>query len=62
MTKAIRIENADNSNHKVRVTSQTKNADGEWVDSGDSVQIDHPTAMTTLTVWKGRRLIVEEVE
>lgn len=60
MTKSVRIENADTSNHPVRVTVQERNASGEWVDRPSPVQLDHPTFMTTLTIYDGRRLVIEE--
>ena len=60
MTKAVRIENADTSNHPVRVTVQVKNADGNWVEEPSCAQIDMPTAMTTQYIHSGRRLVIEE--
>lgn len=60
MTKAIRIENADLSPYPVRVTGQTKNAAGEWVDEPSSIQLDHPTMMTLQYIHSGRRLVIEE--
>lgn len=61
MTKTVRVENADTSSWPVRVTTQEKNADGEWVDVPSPVQIDYPCAMATATIHSGRRLIVEEL-
>lgn len=60
MTKSVRIENADNSSHKVRVYAEDKNAAGEWVRSTEPAQLDLPTAMITSTIWKERRLVIEE--
>ena len=60
MTKAVRIENADTSNHKVRVYVEDKNAAGEWVRSTEPAQLDVPTAMLTQTIWKERRVVIEE--
>lgn len=60
MTKQVRIENADTSNHPVRVTTQVKNAEGQWVDEAYSVQLDQPTAMTSQFIHSGRRLVIEE--
>lgn len=60
MTKQVRIENADTSNHPVRVTGQVKNADGQWVEEPSCAQIDMPTAMTTQYIHIGRRLVIEE--
>ena len=63
MTKKVRIENADTSNHPVRVTTQKQNESGEWVndETVPPVQIDHPAMMTEQFIWSGRRLIVEEL-
>lgn len=62
MTKAIRIENADNSIHKVRVYRETKNEAGEWVrsDSAQPVNLDTPTQLVQDYVHSGQRLVVEE--
>ena len=40
MTKTVRIENGDTSNHKVRVQSQIKNAQGEWAFSQRIMLVD----------------------
>ena len=64
MTKHIRIENADNSDHKVRVYIEDQTADGTWVRTGqaDNLSLDFPTAMVDATVWSNRRLVIEEVK
>lgn len=64
MTKNVRIENADTSDHKVRVRAQYLNTEtGEWADAATEPAVDltHPTAMSTVTIWKEKRLIVEEI-
>lgn len=63
MTKAIRIENADTSTHKVRVYRENKNEAGEWVrrDEVPAAALDTPTQMLTDYVHSGQRLVVEEV-
>ena len=63
MTKAIRIENADTSDHKVRVYRENKNEAGEWVrsDAAQPESLDTPTQMLTEYVHSGQRLVVEEV-
>lgn len=63
MTKAIRIENADTSNHKVRVYRESKNAAGEWVrnDAVPPLNLDNPTQLVQDYVHSGQRLVVEEV-
>jgi hypothetical protein len=60
MTKSIRIENADTSDHKVNVFVERKNATGEWERVGDPIKLDHPTFMHVGTIWQGQRLVVEE--
>jgi hypothetical protein len=62
MTKHIRIENADRSDHKVRVYAETKQADGTWLRANDTPEaaLDYPTEMHTGVIWAQRRLVVEE--
>lgn len=61
MTKQVRIENADTSNHPVRVTVQHLNtATGQWEDQPGAVQLDHPTAMTAGLIHSHQRLVVSE--
>lgn len=62
MTKSIRIENADTSDHKVEVVTQNLNAAGEWVDSPSPARLDYPTAQVSLTIWDSRRLVIREVK
>lgn len=59
MTKSVRIENADNSAYKVRVTIQTQDSNGEWKD-GKVVYLDYPTFMATEYIHDKQRLIIEE--
>ena len=59
MTKKIRIENADGSNHPVRVTVQDKGAQGEWR-TNHAVQLDFPTAMSEQFIHSTRRIVIEE--
>lgn len=60
MTKSVRIENGDTSDHKVRAQVQVKDAEGNWVNDGPPVSLDYPTAMANITIWRGKRFIVEE--
>jgi len=69
MTKAVRIENADNSVYKVRVRVQHKDtATGEWVDAPtETKDLPYPTFMLdgsrdSCFLTSHRRLIVEEYE
>jgi hypothetical protein len=59
MTKQIRIENADTSDHKVRIHVEDRNANGEWV-RVKTLEADYPTTMTTEYIHSTRRLVVEE--
>lgn len=62
MTKSVRIENADTSSYKVRVTAQEKNADGVWVDAVNEkpTELPFPTAMATVGIHTHKRYVVEE--
>lgn len=63
MTKKVRIENADNSNHKVRVYVERKNSEGQWVreaNPNDTKALDHPTSLEELWIHGSQRLVVEE--
>lgn len=60
MTKQIRIENADTSDHKVRIHVEDRNAAGEW-ERVKTLDADFPTAMATEYITADRRLVVEEV-
>ena len=63
MTKTIRIENADmNSHDKVRVITQVKDAEGNWVDSLNEppVNLANPCQLQTFGIWSQKRVIVEE--
>ncbi len=64
MTKTVRIENADGgTHHKIRIITQVQNSDGVWVDSTAPVTyLTHPTMLQAETLWKGKRLILEEYE
>jgi hypothetical protein len=61
MTKAVRVENADTSSYPVRVTYQSKDAEGNWVDeSGAPTQLDYPTRQGEFGIHSHRRIVVEE--
>ena len=61
MTKHVRIENADTSTWPVRVTTQLKDADGNWVDQPNPVQLDTPAAMLNDYICSGKRFVIEEL-
>lgn len=66
MTKYVRIENADNSKYKVKVTLQEKKWDpliGKCTDEWITVKefpLNYPTAMLNEYLTTTRRFIVEE--
>ena len=62
MTKSVRIENADTSSYKVRVTAQEKNAEGVWVDvfNEKPTELNFPTAIVTVGIHVNKRYMVEE--
>ena len=61
MTKNVRIENADMSSFKVRVTAQRKDEKGEWVDDNEKPrELAFPTALTEVIMHSGKRYIIEE--
>ncbi len=60
MTKHVRIENADTSEHKVVVQTWERGVDGQPDVLKFEEDLEHPTAMLTGTIWKERYLIVRE--
>lgn len=60
MTKSIRIENADNSDHKVIVQIWDIVGNGEPDVLYDEISLDYPTQMSELTIWDSRYLVVKE--
>ncbi len=60
MTKKIRIENADMSEHKGRVYLEDL-VDGVWVRQPTPIDLLYPTQLTENYVYGTRRLVVEEV-
>jgi hypothetical protein len=62
MTKTVRIENADTSDHKVIVFAEFKNDEGEWERTGEVFGLNYPTALAHVTIWKEKRIVIEEIE
>lgn len=60
MTKQIRIENVDTSDHKVRVFVETQSPDGSWVRGHEPIALDYPTAMHSGLIHSTQRLVIEE--
>ena len=66
MTKAIRIENTDTSDHKVVVQIWDK---GKKLENGEvepdllfrEITLDCPTMMVEQTIWSTRYLVIKEV-
>ena len=61
MTKAVRVENADTSAHKVCVHVEQKDVNGDW-QRIKTLNADLPTAMVTEYIHDSQRLVVEEVK
>jgi len=62
MTKAIRIENADNSAHKIQVRVMQRGVDGAPdTQVGDPIDLSSPTQLIQQTIWNGRYIVVEEI-
>jgi hypothetical protein len=60
MTKTIRIENADNSDHLVRVEPWDIGQNGEPDRLDHTDHIDHPTFMVSQTIHSGRYIVIRE--
>lgn len=60
MTKAVRIENADTSDHKLLVQVWDKGADGAPDVMAKEVPLDNPTALITEYVHGSRYIVVKE--
>jgi hypothetical protein len=61
MTKKVRIENADTTEHKVRVFLEDL-IDGQWVRSDIAVYLTAPCTLMEHYIWSERRLVIEEVK
>ena len=62
MTKLIRIENADLSQYKVKVSVFDRlNGDGPGM-LAEQHNLDSPCAMKNIHIHKGRYLVIEEYE
>jgi len=61
MTKAIRVENADTSDHKVMVQVWEKGAGDKHAKMVKEYPLNHPTAMIEQTIWKNHFLVIKEV-
>lgn len=66
MTKTVRIENACTAGYKVKVYAQRRvvnneTGETEWQDCPEpAIDLSHPTQLKELTIWDGRRLVIEE--
>lgn len=62
MTKSVRIENADMSNHKIVVEVWDEyTVDGEpKLRLVEAINLNNPTDMTTKTIWGSRHLVIRE--
>lgn len=62
MTKQVRIENADLSNHKVLIEVWFKGVNGEPDTKATEYSLGAPTSLVTETIWKEKYLVIREVE
>jgi len=60
MTKQVRIENADTSDHKINVETWQKRPDGDVLTKVEHA--DYPTAMVNGLIYKEQYLIIKEAE
>ena len=60
MTKAVRIENADNSDHVVVVQTWQKGIDSEPDAMIKEEELTHPTQMCEGMIWQEQYLVVKE--
>lgn len=61
MTKKVRIENADNSDHKLIVQTWQKGAGSEPDVMVSEQALAHPTEMCDGMVWQEQYLVIKEV-
>lgn len=61
MTKQVRVENADTSDHKLVVEVWDNSFDGQPDALVQTIELNYPTAMAMPSIWKGRYLLVKEV-
>jgi len=62
MTKTVRIENADNSDHKIVVQTWQKVVDGGPDTMVNEQALNNPTDMCSEMVWDNQYLIIREIE
>lgn len=60
MTKMVRIENADTSNHKLRVQTWQKGPEGQPDTMTDDHPLDNPADLSTFWVHSTQYLVVKE--
>jgi len=60
MTKAVRIENADNSDHIVIVQTWAKGFDNEPDNMIKEEELSYPTQMCEGMIWKEQYLVIKE--
>lgn len=60
MTKHVRIENADTSNHKLGVEVWVTGAEGMPDYMEKLIPLNNPTDMATVTIWEGKYLVIKE--
>lgn len=61
MTKTVRIENADNSDHQVAVEVWEERPDGTDDVLVRVEKLNYPTQMVSETIWVGKYLVIREI-
>ena len=62
MTKAVRVENADNSDHVVVVQTWQKSGNNEPDTMIKEEELAHPTQMCEGMIWQEQYLVIKEKE
>jgi hypothetical protein len=60
MTKKVRVENADTSNHKVVVQTWVKGQNGEPDTMKEERELNNPTDMGEFWIWQQQYVVIKE--
>lgn len=60
MTKKVRVENADISNHKVVVQTWVKGHNGEPDTMKEERELNNPTDLGEFWVWQDQYVVIKE--
>ncbi len=62
MTKKVRVENADTSNHNVLVQTWVKGQDGEPDTLKEERELNNPTDLGEFWIWKEQYIVIKETD